>query len=99
MNTCIYIVRPHPTIYAIAHELMPLYQIDQKDAIHCACAIFAECDLFLTVDKKLLKKINRYSWLKALNPLDFLLSSEECHENWFCDCRRWHGRVANAVDV
>ncbi len=74
-------VRPHPTIYATAQELMTTYRIDQKDAIHCACAIFAECDIFLTVDKKLLKNIKQDSRLKTLNPLDFLLLSEERHEN------------------
>ena len=44
--------------------------IKQKDAYHIACAIFADCDYFLTVDKRLLK----YSCkeIKILNPVDFL---------------------------
>lgn len=41
-----------------------------KDAYHIAAAIFAHCDYFLTVDKKLLK----YSCdnIKIVNPVDFL---------------------------
>ena len=44
--------------------------IKHKDSYHIACAILADCDYFLTFDKKLLK----YSCeqIKILNPVNFL---------------------------
>jgi len=44
--------------------------VQQKDAIHIACAIKAECDYFLTTDIKILNK--NISEIKLINPLDFI---------------------------
>ena len=44
--------------------------IKQKDAYHIACAIFADCDYFLTVDKRLLNFTS--DKIKILNPVNFL---------------------------
>jgi len=42
-----------------------------KDASHLACAIFAQCDYFLTTDDKLLKYKN--DKIRILNPIDFIM--------------------------
>ncbi|MCL2832242.1 MAG: hypothetical protein FWD78_03645 [Treponema sp.] len=44
--------------------------IKRKDALHIACALKAECEYFLTTDKKLLNK--KIFDLKIINPLDFI---------------------------
>ncbi len=44
------------------------------DSIHVACAIAAECDCFISTDKRLLKK--RISGIKLCNPLDFIQLKE-----------------------
>jgi len=49
--------------------------IKKKDSLHLACAIKAECNYFLTTDKKLLSKnINE---ITILNPIDFIRKLEE----------------------
>ena len=44
--------------------------IKRKDALHIACAIEAECEYFLTTDKKIINK--NISEIKLINPLDFI---------------------------
>ena len=50
--------------------------IKNKDALHIASAIAAKCDVFLTVDRKLLK--TPIDGIKPLSPIDFLQYEEEC---------------------
>jgi predicted nucleic acid-binding protein len=45
-----------------------------NDSLHVACAIAAECDYFLSTDKRLLKK--PVSGIVLLNPLDFIQFKE-----------------------
>ena len=52
-----------------------------KDAYHLASAIFANCDYFLTFDKKLLKFTT--DRIKILNPVEFM----EVYENGNIDGR------------
>jgi len=73
-------IAPHERIFSTARELATSYQIDQKDAIHCACALHVKCDYFLTVDKKLIKRVNRTTRLKALDPLDYIIALEDRHD-------------------
>ena len=40
-----------------------------KDACHVACALLAECDVFLTTDKRLLKYSSES--IKMMNPIEF----------------------------
>ena len=47
------------------------YGITYKDAVHVACAIFAECDYFLTTDIRLQKRYKGME-IKIVNPLDFI---------------------------
>ncbi|MDR0310218.1 MAG: PIN domain-containing protein [Acidobacteriota bacterium] len=48
--------------------------LKKKDALHIACAIKANCDYFLTTDKKLLNK--ELSEIVLINPLDFVSRME-----------------------
>jgi len=52
-----------------ANEIM-LKGIKNKDALHIACAIEANCDYFLTTDKKLLK--TSFDEIYVINPIDFI---------------------------
>ena len=45
--------------------------IKHLDALHMACAIIANCDYFITTDKRILKYKN--SDLKVINPRDFIV--------------------------
>jgi predicted nucleic acid-binding protein len=49
--------------------------VKEKDAVHVACAIYAECDCFLTVDKRLLKY--KTDKLKMMNPIEFVKNWEK----------------------
>lgn len=44
--------------------------IKEKDAYHISSAIFANCDYFITFDKKLLKFYSDF--IKIINPVDFM---------------------------
>ena len=53
--------------------------IKPKDALHLASAEKANCDMFLTTDRGILKKVSLLGRMKILNPIQFI--SEECNEN------------------
>jgi predicted nucleic acid-binding protein len=58
-----------PETLPIANDIMKT-GIKAFDAAHVACAILAECDYFVTTDKRLLKyKTDR---IKLVNPIDFV---------------------------
>jgi predicted nucleic acid-binding protein len=63
------IIEMDDEIVEYARKLMAL-GLHQKDASHIACAIFAQSDYFITVDKKILNK--PISDIIVINPLDFL---------------------------
>lgn len=48
--------------------------IQNKDALHIACAIKAKCRCFLTTDKKILRK--RVEGITLLNPLNYIQEVE-----------------------
>ena len=52
--------------------------IKNKDALHIASAIAANCDVFLTVDRKLLK--TPIDGIKTVSPIDFLNYEEEAND-------------------
>ena len=52
--------------------------IKNKDALHIASAIAADCDVFLTVDRKLLK--TPVDGIKTVSPMDFLNYEEEAND-------------------
>ena len=45
-------------------------KLKRKDALHLACAIEAECQYFLTTDRKILNK--KIMEIKIINPIDFV---------------------------
>ena len=57
------------TVISMAEEIMRS-GIKEMDASHIACAILANCDYFLTTDKRVLKYHNNK--IQIMNPLDFL---------------------------
>ena len=58
-----------PQALAIAAEIMQT-GVKAADAAHVACAILANCDSFITTDKRLLKyKTDR---IQLLNPVEFV---------------------------
>jgi len=56
-------------IVLLANSFMPK-GIKKKDALHLACAITAECQYFLTTDKKLLNK--NFKEIVIMNPIEFI---------------------------
>ena len=61
-------------IMLISEDIMQT-GIKNKDAVHLACSIIAECDYFITTDKGLLKfKTDR---IKIVNPIEFVSIWEE----------------------
>lgn len=69
-------INPDDSIYEIAFRLNKI-GLKQKDSIHLACAIFGECEIFITVDKGILKKANLIREIKIFNPIEFLYFYEE----------------------
>ncbi len=55
---------------AITAGLKPL------DALHMACAVALSCEVFLTVDKNILRKISVFKGMRVLNPIDFAMEKE-----------------------
>jgi len=46
------------------------------DALHVACAVALQCDVFLTVDKGIHKKKRNIHGVRILNPIDFIIEWE-----------------------
>jgi predicted nucleic acid-binding protein len=63
------IIEMNDEIVEKARKLMAV-GLHQKDASHIACAIFAQSDFFITVDKKILNK--QVLDIIIIDPLDFL---------------------------
>jgi predicted nucleic acid-binding protein len=68
-NIAVLDIDPTEKILLKSKEIMQK-NIKQKDALHLACAINAECDYFLTTDRKVLNK--NIPEIKLINPLDFI---------------------------
>jgi predicted nucleic acid-binding protein len=46
------------------------------DALHLACAQTMKCDIFLTVDKGILRKSPGIDGIKIVSPIDFVIEKE-----------------------
>lgn len=55
---------------AVVKGLKPL------DALHLACAMAMPCEVFLTVDKGLLRKGSLFEGIRVLNPINFVMEKE-----------------------
>ena len=51
--------------------------IKPLDALHISCAVEANCDFFITVDKGILKKKNKIDYISIISPMDFINEQEE----------------------
>ncbi|WP_089726326.1 PIN domain-containing protein [Candidatus Thiosymbion oneisti] len=59
----------------ILFEMDKLTAIGLKavDALHVACAIYLNCEYFLTVDKEIIKKAYKISQIKIVNPITLVI--------------------------
>lgn len=64
-----------PGLLEYAKELSAL-GLRSKDALHVACAVEAGCELFITTDDVLLKKLSRYTRIEAVDPTAFVRNTE-----------------------
>lgn len=56
--------------------------LDYYDSLHIACAIFAECNYFITTDSRILKRASEIKLIEIANPLDFIkILEDEKNEN------------------
>lgn len=46
------------------------------DALHLACAQAMACEVFLTVDKGVLRKADLFGGIRMMNPIDFVMENE-----------------------
>lgn len=67
--------RVNSSIKARAEELEQ-QGVKAIDALHVACAEMSKSDYFLTCDKRLINRCSSLS-LKVLNPVDFIVETEE----------------------
>ena len=63
-------------ILSCAKKFIPL-GIKHKDSLHLACAIKHKCDYLITTDKKFLNKNDQVAEIKIINPIAFILETEE----------------------
>lgn len=61
-------------VMEIAEKIMDT-GVKLMDACHVACAIIAECDYFISTDKRLLKYQTEDIWV--VNPITYILEKEE----------------------
>ena len=55
---------------AVSKGLKPI------DALHLACAQALHCDVFLTVDKGILKRAREIAEIRVMSPIDFVVEKE-----------------------
>ena len=66
-------IRPSEGIRALAHSYVEQVRLSPKDALHYACAVEAEADIFLTCDDKFRKRVLAAGiGMGALNPVDYV---------------------------
>ncbi len=53
-------------------QTQPVVRLE-TDALHLACAEFAGCDWFFTVDRGVLKKVRNVGAMRVANPVEFIL--------------------------
>ena len=64
-------IKENPTILDTAKELNAI-GLRSKDALHISCAIFAECNYFLTTDDKILNKNDLIAEIEIVDPISFI---------------------------
>jgi predicted nucleic acid-binding protein len=74
-NTTIYVSEAKQDVIVEKARKIMETGVKYKDACHVSCAMLAECDYFITTDKRLLKY--KTDKVKMMNPLDFVKELEE----------------------
>lgn len=59
-----------------AARLAVLKGLKPLDALHLACAQSMQCDVFLTVDKSILKRGVDFAEIRVMSPIDFVVEKE-----------------------
>ncbi|MBR6199751.1 MAG: PIN domain protein [Spirochaetales bacterium] len=78
-NIAIIIQKINKKIISLA-EIIMQKGIKNKDALHLACAITTQCDVFLTVDKKILK--TSIDGINIMNPIEFMNYEEDYNDKY-----------------
>ena len=73
-NEAVFYCKPLDEILDKTEELKTK-GIKKKDALHISCALYSECEYFITTDYKLLKK--QINGIKIVNPITFIQEQEE----------------------
>ena len=85
-----------PEIEAYAINLIQKNGLDTKDALHVACAIKSKCDIFLTTDKKLIRKTGKIDEMRVINPIHLITDEmEQNNDKKWCghQVRRFYGLI------
>ena len=61
-----------------ANEFVKI-RVKAKDALHVACAINGEANLFITTDDRLIKKLSGSQEIDVLNPIDAAGQIDDSH--------------------
>jgi predicted nucleic acid-binding protein len=64
-----------PEIIALMKKFVQI-GLKPLDALHVASAAFLECEVFLTVDKGILRKALMVEEIRIMSPIDFLMEQE-----------------------
>lgn len=66
-------VGPEEDVLNLAESVKKQAKLSAKDALHFACALYAEADYFLTCDDVLLKRAGRVDTkMRVMNPVDYI---------------------------
>jgi len=57
---CAETILPDESIQQFAHEIERHSTIPPRDALHLSCALFANCQYFITCDDKLIRRFNTF---------------------------------------
>ena len=79
-EACVEEVKPSIKIKELAHSIMKVSKVKAKDSLHLACAVYAECDCFITCDDRFIRTIKANNTgmhdtignIKIMYPVDFL---------------------------
>ncbi len=64
-------VDERPEVVQLA-DRYALFGLHPRDSLHIACAVVADCDAFLTMDRKLLAKHHQIAEIRLIDPPAFL---------------------------